>query len=270
MAAPSALTIAGLDPGGGAGIAADLAVFAAFRCHGMAVAAALTVQDSGGVRCVRAVESAFVADELTALLDDCPPAAAKTGMLGGAATVAAIAGVWRLGTRPPLVVDPLVRSGSGIELADPAASRAAAELLFPLAALVTPNAIEAESLTGIGARDAAGAEAAGRRILEMGARAVLVKGGHASGELSVDVLVERGLREATRFERKRIATPRRVHGTGCALSAAIAAALARGSTLRDAIDVAGRYVHAAIAGAYPIGPGALVLDFSVRVSGMAA
>jgi hydroxymethylpyrimidine/phosphomethylpyrimidine kinase len=262
------LTIAGSDPSGGAGIAADLGVFAAFGCHGLAVVAGMTVQDSRGVRAVRPVPDGFVAEQLAAVLADAAPGAAKTGMLATADAVRAVAAAFRGRTEVPLVVDPVAASSGGVWLADPGAERAARDELLPVAAVITPNAPEAEALTGIGAASVDGAVAAARRLVRLGARAALVKGGHADGDDVVDVLVTADAADPVLFARRRIRGARRVRGTGCTLSAAIAAALARGLPLRRAVEVAGDFVHEAIASAYETGPGDLVADRQVRVPGM--
>jgi hydroxymethylpyrimidine/phosphomethylpyrimidine kinase len=263
-----ALTIAGSDPSGGAGLQADLAAFAAFGCHGAAVVAGLTVQGSEGVRAVRPVEDGFVAAQLDALFVDHPPAAAKTGMLASADAVRGVADAFRRRADVPLIVDPVVRSSSGAALADAAAAAALRDELLPLAALVTPNADEAAELTDIEVAGLDGAVAAARRLVAAGAKAALVKGGHWGGDDATDVLVAADARDPVIFTRPRIRRDRRVRGTGCALSAAIAAGLARGLPLARAVQVAGDWVHAGIARAFETGPGALVLDRSARVPGM--
>lgn len=251
--------MAGSDPSGGAGLQADVATFGAFGCHGQGVVTALTVQDSRGVHAAAPVDAVHVAAQLEALLADAPPAAAKTGMLPTAAVVEAVASAWLTQAGVPLVVDPVLAASSGARLADADAEAALLEMLVPLAALVTPNAPEAAELTGIDVRDVEGAAAAARALLARGARAVLVKGGHIPGDEVTDVLVTAGRPDAIAFTRLRITHPRRVRGTGCALSAAIAARLARGDALVDAVRAAGDWVHAAIAGASESGPGGLLL-----------
>jgi len=255
------LTIAGSDPSGGAGIQADLATFAAFFCHGMAVVAALTAQDPNGVEDVRPVDPEFVRLQLDVLFRDFAPSAAKTGLLPTADVVRVVARAFASRPEIALVVDPIARSGSGFALCDAAAETASRESLVPLAAVVTPNVAEALAMTGVEVIDVDSAVEAARRIVAAGARAALVKGGHVPGETSIDVLAERG-RDPSIFARPRIMTPRRVHGTGCALSAALASALARGASIEEAAKAAGDFVHAAIAGAWSEGSGALVLDFS--------
>jgi hydroxymethylpyrimidine/phosphomethylpyrimidine kinase len=264
------LTIAGSDPSAGAGVQSDLSVFGAFGCHGLAVIAGLTAQDSRGVRVVRPVPDGFVADQLAALFSDGPPAAAKTGMLASADAVRAVTGAFRDRPGTPLVVDPVAASSGGVPLADADAARAIRDHLMPIATLIAPNAMEAAALTGHRVDGLDGAVAAARRLVQQGARAALVKGGHLGGDESVDVLVVAGRPDPVLYARPRLATPRRVRGTGCALSAAIAAGLARGLPLPRAVEIAGDWVHAAIAAAYETGPGALVLDRWVRVTGMPA
>jgi hydroxymethylpyrimidine/phosphomethylpyrimidine kinase len=261
---PTALTIAGSDPSGGAGLQADLATFGAFGCHGQGVVTALTVQDSLAVHAVAPVDARQVAAQLDALLADAPPAAAKTGMLGTAAVVEAVASAWRTRGPIPLVVDPVLAASSGARLVDAGAVAALLELLLPLATLVTPNAPEASELTGLPVRDSLEAVTAARALLARGARAVLVKGGHLAGDEVTDVLVAAGRADAVAFTRTRVPHARRVRGTGCALSAAIAARLALGDGLADAVCAAGDWVHEGIAGAYESGAGGLVLARPAR------
>jgi hydroxymethylpyrimidine/phosphomethylpyrimidine kinase len=260
------LTVAGSDPSGGAGLQADLAVFAALRCHGMAVVGGLTAQNTRGVTADHPLPAEFVTRQIEALFDDCPPAAAKTGMLASEQIVGAVVSAFSARPDVPLVVDPVAVAGGGARLIDAAAERAIATSLAPIAAVVTPNAAEASSMTGVDVTDADAAAAAARRLVEMGARAALVKGGHVDGDRVVDVLVETG-RPAVFIARPRIASTRRVHGTGCALSAAIAAHLARGASLERAVRLAGDYVHAAIAAAHVDGAGAAILDFAAGSAG---
>jgi hydroxymethylpyrimidine/phosphomethylpyrimidine kinase len=256
---PSVLTIAGSDPSGGAGLQADVATFAAFGCHGQGVVTALTVQDSRGVRDVVAVEARHVAAQLAAVLADARPRAAKSGMLPTAAVVEAVAAAWRPMAAVPLVIDPVLAASSGARLADGEAVAALLESLLPLGALVTPNAPEASELTGVEVTDVRTAAEAGRALVARGARAVLVKGGHLPGDEVTDVLVVSGRADAAALTRRRVVHARRVRGTGCALSAAVAARLALGDDLLGAVRAAGDWVHSAIAGAYESGTGGLVL-----------
>jgi len=257
---PVALTIAGSDPSGGAGLQADLLTFAAFGVHGASVAAALTAQDSGGVRRTADVAPGFVAAQLDAVLGDLDVRATKTGMLHRAEVVEVVAD--RLRARPdlPVVVDPVIRASDGTALLDPPGVEALRLLLLPLATLVTPNLREAELLTGRPVRDVADMRDAARTLVELGARAALVKGGHLSGD-ATDVFHDgRELREL-RSPRAAVGA---VHGTGCALSAAIVAGLASGRDLPTAIAAAKRFVSDAIAGATALGRGARVLDLRAR------
>jgi hydroxymethylpyrimidine/phosphomethylpyrimidine kinase len=241
-ALPVALTIAGSDPGGGAGVQADLRTFAAFGVHGASVLAALTAQDTRGVHATLEVPPAFVVLQLDAVLDDLPVRAAKTGMLHRAAVIDAV--VARLGARPlpHLVVDPVLAASGGEALLEPAGIAVLRERLLPLATLVTPNLREAEVLTGRTVSEPAEMREAARALVALGARAALVKGGHLPGD-ALDVLYDghefRELR-APRVE------GRRLHGTGCVLSAAITAGLALGDHLADAVAEAKRYVTRAI------------------------
>jgi hydroxymethylpyrimidine/phosphomethylpyrimidine kinase len=267
VTAPRVLTIAGSDPSGGAGVHADLAVFATFGCAGQAVIAALTAQSSRGVLSMRAVDADFVATQLAGVFEDGAPAAAKTGMLPTGDVVRAVAAAFAARPGVALVVDPVFVSGDGVALCDAAAVQSTGDALAPISALLTPNAAEVSVLAAVPVTDVDSAISAARRLLARGCRAVLVKGGHLSETHAIDVLVV-GHGEPTLFRRPRIATARRVHGTGCALSAAIVAGLAHGLALRDAVRIAGDYVHAAIARSGPRGAGAFFLDHSVRVAGM--
>jgi hydroxymethylpyrimidine/phosphomethylpyrimidine kinase len=268
MARMRALSIAGSDPSGGAGIQADLRAFAAYGCHGMAVPVALTAQSALRVTGARGLDAPFVLEQIAVLLADAPPAAAKTGMLFDAATVRAVADAWGRARAIPLVVDPVLVATSGARLLAPEAEGELVRSILPLADLATPNVLEAAALAGVAVGDAASAVQAGRRILELGPGAVLVKGGHLGGAEAVDVLVVRGTLEPALFARPRISPGRRFHGAGCALSAAITAGLARGLGLRAAVEVAVRYVHAALLAGREEAPGVYVADHDVRVEGM--
>ena len=251
-APPVVLTIAGSDPSGGAGIQADLKTFHAFGCYGEAVIAALTAQNTRGVTGVYVVPVDFVVEQLERVLEDIPPAAAKTGMLATRALVEAVARVLAERRVPNLVVDPVMAATSGSRLLDEDAVRAVRERLIPLAAVVTPNGPEAEVLTGIRVRDEESAVEAGRRLLDMGAKAALVKDGHGTGERVRDVLVTADGAEV--FEHARLRT-RSTHGTGCTLSAALASGLARGSPPGTAARLAVEFVHRAIREAPGLGRG---------------
>jgi hydroxymethylpyrimidine/phosphomethylpyrimidine kinase len=241
---PNILSIAGSDPCGGAGIQADLATFAALRCHGMSAITALTAQNTQGVAAVHAVPSEFVARQIDVIFADIEVAAVKIGMLAAVKTVEVVAA--RLAAlHPPFVVlDPVLVATSGASLAGSGVAEALARHLFPLATLVTPNLPEAAALSG---REIAtgldGRRAAAEALQARGARAVLIKGGHGQGETSDDVLLDHTTCKV--FSAPRIAT-RNTHGTGCTLASAIAALLARGYELAEAIGAAKTYVTGAL------------------------
>lgn len=245
-----ALTIAGSDSGGGAGIQADLKTFQRFDVFGTSVVTAITAQNTLGVTVVHVVPAAIVRAQLTALAADLPAAACKSGMLASAELARIVADA--LDPAIPYVCDPVMVATSGDRLLDADAERVVRELLVPRAALVTPNLDEAEILAGFEVRDAASMERAGRALVARGAAAALIKGGHLHGDLLIDLLVTRdGTR---RFEHPRIHTTS-THGTGCTLSAAITAGLATGKPLETAVTEALEYVHRAIAGAPGLGAG---------------
>lgn len=240
---PVALTIAGSDSGGGAGIQADLKTFSALGVYGASVVAAITAQNTRGVTAVAEVAPDMVAAQLEAVLDDIAVGAVKVGMLFSPAIVAAVAaGLAR--TAAPLVLDPVMVAKSGDALLQPPAVVALVDALLPRATLLTPNLPEAARLLGEDeATTPDEAAAQGRRLLALGPRAVLMKGGHARGARCTDLLVtEAG---TFRFEAPRIATAN-THGTGCSLSSAIAAGLARGLPLVEAVGAAHAWLHAAI------------------------
>jgi hydroxymethylpyrimidine/phosphomethylpyrimidine kinase len=239
---PVAFTIAGSDPSGGAGLQADLKTFHQFGVYGEAVVTLVTVQNSLRVSCVEVLPLDLVLEQIRAVVEDMPPDAAKTGALGSAEMVEAVArAAAEFGF--PLVVDPVMVSKHGLPLLPEAAVHAIRQHLLPRAALVTPNIPEAEALTGIPIRTLDDMRRAARRICEMGARAALIKGGHTPGEDSTDILFDgAGWRD---FPAPRIAT-RHTHGTGCTFSAAIAAGLARGQALDEAVARAKRFIQEAI------------------------
>ncbi len=237
---PIALTIAGSDSSGGAGIQADLKTFSAFAVYGASVITALTAQNTLGVTAVEPVAPAFVAAQMEAVLSDLDVSAVKTGMLADAGIVETVAaGLSRVRT-VPLVVDPVMVATSGDVLLAPDAVAAVKLRLVPLATLITPNLPEAARLLGgDAARSEAEAADQARALLELGCGAVLLKGGHAEGEAAVDLLCD--ARGIERFVRPRVDT-RHTHGTGCTLSAAIAALLASGVPLKEAVGRAKAYV----------------------------
>ena len=255
-----ALTIAGSDSGGGAGIQADLKTFHQFGVFGTSVLVAVTAQNTLGVRAVEAVSPALVAAQLAALAEDLPPAALKTGMLAEAGLVRLVADAIRANAWRPLVVDPVMVATSGHRLLTPEGESAIREALLPLAALVTPNLEEAAILTGRPVADVAAMERAGAALVGLGAAAALVKGGHLPGDALIDVLVTRaGVRH---FAHTRIPS-RATHGTGCTLSAAITAGLALGRPLEQAVADGLDFVHRAIAEAPGLGSGAGPLNHTV-------
>jgi hydroxymethylpyrimidine/phosphomethylpyrimidine kinase len=255
-----ALTIAGSDSGGGAGIQADLKTFQQFGVYGTSVIVALTAQNTRGVRAVESVPEAMVAAQLTALAEDLPPDALKTGMLAEAALVRLVAKAIRENGWQPLVVDPVMVATSGQRLLTTEAEDVIRESLVPLAALVTPNLDEAAVLTGRVVHDVATMERAGETLVRFGAAAALVKGGHLTGDTVTDILVTPdGVR---RFTRPRIPTGS-THGTGCTLSAAITAGLALSRPLETAVADALDFVHRAIARAPGLGGGHGPLDHTV-------
>jgi hydroxymethylpyrimidine/phosphomethylpyrimidine kinase len=251
MLIPKALTIAGSDSGGGAGIQADLKTFSAFRVFGMSVITAVTAQNSVGVQGVENLPPAFVAQQLTSVLSDFGADAAKCGMLSTASIIEAVADT--LGEQPiqKVVVDPVMVAKSGDPLLRPDAREALIRRILPLALVVTPNLPEAEVLAGMPVETRAEMEEAARRIHRLGPRYVLVKGGHLKGE-AVDLLWNG--RELTAFSAPRVQSPS-THGTGCTFSAAIAAGLARNEALGDAIREAKAYVTKAIRDGFALGRG---------------
>jgi hydroxymethylpyrimidine/phosphomethylpyrimidine kinase len=251
MLIPKALTIAGSDSGGGAGIQADLKTFSAFRVFGTSVITAVTAQNSLGVQGVENLPPAFVAQQLRSVLSDFGTDAAKCGMLSTAPIIEAVAATLREWPIERLVVDPVMVAKAGAPLLEPDARRALIERILPLALVVTPNLPEAEALAGLPVVERADMEEAARRIHRLGPRAVLVKGGHLKGE-AVDVLWDG--RSLTAFSAPRVDSPN-THGTGCTLSAGIAAGLARGRPLGDAIRDAKAYVTRAIREGFTAGKG---------------
>ena len=238
---PVALSIAGSDPSGGAGIQADLKTFHQLGVYGTAIPTLITVQNSRRVSRVEVLAADLVQEQINAVMEDLSPGAAKTGALGSVEIVRAVARAaadWRF----PLVVDPVIVSSHGRRLLTEEAVEAVRAELMPRAVLVTPNLPEAEMLAGIEIREESDWRRAACRLLQIGARAVLIKGGHRAGD-ATDLLFD-GV-EWREFPAPRLDT-RHTHGTGCTYSAAIAALLARGEPLAAAVARAKRYVHEAI------------------------
>ncbi len=247
-----ALTIAGSDSGGGAGIQADLKTFAALGVHGTSAIVAITAQNTSSVTGVQEVSTEIVKKQIDAVATDLGVDAAKTGMLGSSGIVSTVARSIRR-YRFPLVVDPVMASKSGAQLLRDDAVETLIKDLLPLAAVVTPNVPEAERLTGSKISSMDDAREASRKIVkEYHARAAVVKGGHLKGNESIDVLYHEG--KFKEFKECRIKT-KHTHGTGCTFSAAIAAELAKGSDIAEAVGRAKTFVSRAIEYALPIGKG---------------
>ena len=250
---PRVLTIAGSDSGGGAGIQADLRTATLLGCHVTSAITAVTAQNTLGVQAVFPLSPEAVVAQLDSVLSDIGTDAAKTGMLFSAELIAAVAGVLKRRPVPRLVVDPVMVAKGGAPLLQDAARAALVAEMLPLAELVTPNLPEAEVLAGMGIATAEDRAGACRRILDLGPAAVLLKGGHGEGEWIEDLLVTRDGGSCT-FRCRRIDTPN-THGTGCTLSAAIAAYRARDLTLGDAVAAAREFLLTAIREATPLGAG---------------
>ncbi|MCZ7596032.1 MAG: bifunctional hydroxymethylpyrimidine kinase/phosphomethylpyrimidine kinase [Hyphomicrobium sp.] len=260
-ATPIALTIAGSDSSGGAGIQADLKTFTVLGVYGASVLTALTAQSTRGVDAILPVPPEFVTQQIDAVAGDLDIAATKTGMLNDRATVLAVAAGVRRHALHPLVVDPVMVATSGDMLLQPDAVEAVRHELLPLADVITPNLAEAARLLDrLQATGEEEMEAQARALLALGPKAVLIKGGHGEGSEALDILVTRDA-APLRLALARVATPN-THGTGCTLSAAIAAYLACGAPLEEAVSAAKRYVHAALkaAAGAKIGTGAGPVD----------
>ena len=249
---PIALTIAGSDSGGGAGIQADLKTFQAFGVFGTSALTAITVQNTLGVEGVHLVPLDIVKAQIAAVASDLPPAAFKTGMLGSARLVETVAEAIQQNGLSVYVLDPVMVATSGHRLLDADAETRLRDLLLPLATVVTPNLDEAGILVGDLVRDVGGMRRAAKALVAAGAGAALIKGGHLDEDLLVDILFDG--REWREWSRPRIATTS-THGTGCTLSAAITAGLAHGRPLFAAVDSALDFVHRAIEGAPGLGRG---------------
>ncbi len=258
---PVALTIAGTDSGGGAGVVADLKTFEAHGVWGTAAVTAVTAQNTLGVQAFEAVTPELVRAQIASVAADIGIDAAKTGMLASAEVVEAVAfTVAELGVRP-LVVDPVLVSKHGDRLLAPEAVEAVRHLLLPLATVLTPNLPEAEALVGFPVRDRDDMVAAAAALLELGAEVVLVKGGHlADRERSPDCLLTADAPDAPVWLDGPRIPGRHTHGTGCVLSAAIAAGLANGMEPADACVAAKRFVERAIAAGAPLGGGVGPVD----------
>ncbi|MGA2193139.1 MAG: bifunctional hydroxymethylpyrimidine kinase/phosphomethylpyrimidine kinase [Nitrospirota bacterium] len=252
---PTALTIAGSDPSGGAGIQADIKTFARMGVYGAAVPAALTVQDTLGVIAVKPLPPDFIRRQLTAVLEDIKVGAAKTGMLLSSGAITAVADIFKGYGGIKLVVDPVTISSSGKRLLRKDAEGTLILALFPLAYVVTPNVPEAEALSGMHISNIKDLKEAAGKIKALGPRHVLIKGGHLPGE-PVDILFDG--RVFTSFPGGRI-TGKEMHGAGCVFSAAVTAGLARGRNIKEAVTDAKGFVTRLIKDASPVGKGRIPL-----------
>jgi hydroxymethylpyrimidine kinase/phosphomethylpyrimidine kinase len=256
---PILLTIAGFDPSCGAGTAADLKTFAAHGCYGVAAITSLTVQNTQGVDLVQNTPGATLRAQLDILAKDCEIAAVKIGMLGNRGNAVVVAEFLDTHKFAHVVHDPVMKSSTGTELLDAAGINYIVAEMLKRSSVITPNVPEAEILTGLSIKDAGDMEAAARKIIEMGARAVIVKGGHM--DKAVDILFDgneimplAGDKGKEEF----------LHGTGCTFASALAAHLSAGRSLFEAAALAKAYVTKAIEKAYPIGKGRIPLDHFYR------
>lgn len=255
------LIVAGSDSGGGAGIQADIKAVTALGGFAMTAVTALTAQNTQGVHGIVGVETSFIAQQMRVVLDDLGADCVKTGMLHSVDVIETVVETLSdIGGDIPLVADPVMVAKGGARLLDEGAHSALVSLLVPRASLLTPNAPEAAALTGLAVDDEVGQRRAGERLLEFGATAALVKGGHIKGPDVVDLLVTAN--ETIRFADPRIET-RHTHGTGCTLASAIAAGLAQEMELPNAVARARNYVRQAIAAAPGYGQGHGPLDHGV-------
>lgn len=259
----SALTIAGSDSGGNAGIQADLRAFHVFGVHGCTVLAALTAQNPFGVRSILTPDAEFVADQLDAVLEAYDVGALKTGMLSSAGVIEAVADRLLIHGRILKVVDPVMVATSGAKLLQDDAVEMLKSRLLPLATLITPNLPEAEVLLGRAVSTLGERAGAARALADAFGCAVLIKGGHAAGACAVDVLYDgQSLRQ---LSTPRVEEPLSTHGTGCSLSAAITASLACGKDLLDAVVEGKAYVYEAIRTGVRVGEASAVLGTPSRL-----
>jgi hydroxymethylpyrimidine kinase/phosphomethylpyrimidine kinase len=261
MAPPIVLTIAGFDPTAGAGIAADIKTFAAHNCYGVAAVTALTVQSTQGVKSVHDTPATELRAQLDALLEDVKFSAIKIGMLGHRGNAVVVAEFLDRAAVANVVLAPVMKSSSGnTDLVDAGGIKFIGEELLKRATVVTPNIAEAEILSGITIKDQAAMEAAARKIVERGARAVVVKGGHM--DKAIDILFDGS--EILRFGGDHLKNEN-THGSGCTFASAIAAQLASGRPLRESVLLAKAYVTKAIEKGFPIGKGPGPLDHFYRI-----
>jgi hydroxymethylpyrimidine/phosphomethylpyrimidine kinase len=257
---PILLTIAGFDPSCGAGVGADLKTFAAHGCYGIAAITSLTVQNTQGVETVHNTPASELREQLEILVKDCEIAAVKIGMLGNRGNAAVVAEFLDAHKFAHIVHDPVMKSSSGSELLDAAGIKFVASELLKRATVITPNLPEAEILSGLTIKDVADMEAAARKIAEMGAHAVIVKGGHM--DKAIDVLFDGTDMHPLGGDKVKLEN---THGTGCTFASAITAQLAAGRSLLEATTLAKAYVMKAIEKAYPVGKGRLPVDHFYRM-----
>jgi hydroxymethylpyrimidine kinase/phosphomethylpyrimidine kinase len=257
------LTIAGFDPSGGAGTLADIKTFAALGCFGVAAVTSLTFQNTLGVYGAAHQSASVVRAQIEPLLSDFEISSVKLGMLPTPEAIELVADIIRERRLSNVVLDPVIRSTSGHDLIGDDALALIIRQLLPLATVVTPNMAEAERMTGLSVTTLDEMKSAGERLLEMGARAVLVKGGHLPKE-ATDILIEP---QGTRLYHAARVETTNTHGTGCTLSSAIAALLAREHDLETAIDGAKHYLLEALRHAPPVGHGAGPLNHMVQIKG---
>jgi hydroxymethylpyrimidine/phosphomethylpyrimidine kinase len=257
---PILLTIAGFDPCCGAGTVADLKTFAAHGCYGVAAITSMTVQNTQCVEAVHNTPSAELRGQLEILVKDCEIAAVKIGMLGNRGNAVVIGEFLDAHKFAHVILDPVMKSSSGTELLDAGGVKYVATELMKRASVFTPNVPEAEVLTGLEIKDVSAMEAAARKLVEMGAQAVIVKGGHM--ERAVDVVFDGS--ELVQLGGDRVKTEN-MHGTGCTFASALTAQLAAGRGLIEAATLAKAYVTKAIEKGYPIGKGRMPLDHFYRL-----
>jgi hydroxymethylpyrimidine/phosphomethylpyrimidine kinase len=256
-----ALTIAGSDSGGGAGIQADLKTFTSFQVYGMSVVTAVTAQNTLGVQRIEALPADLVSAQLLSVLSDIGVDTAKTGMLLKRETIEVVCQVLDEFGVKKLVVDPLIQAGDGAALLEEDALETLKALLFPMARVVTPNLHEAEVLCGAAIPDLASMKEAAKKIKELGPEYVLLKGGHLPGSHVFDIIYDGSKMEVK--DTLRIPGDD-FHGIGCTMSAAITAGLAKGQDVRESIEVAHRFVVASIRNAFQLGKGRRPLNHFVR------
>ena len=257
---PVVLSVAGFDPSAGAGIAADLKTFAANNCYGVAAITALTVQNSQGVASVHPVEPKVLKDSILSLLADGRVKALKIGMLGNRATAEVVHEILESNPDLPSVLDPVVRSSNNFNLLDAGGLEFVRKKMLSSVTVVTPNLDEAAALAEFPVDNLESMKAAARKLVDLGARAVVVTGGHL--DKAVDVLFDGTTMEAFTGDRIK---PDNTHGTGCTFSSAVAAHLALGRQLRDAVVLAKAYVLEAIRQSFPVGPGRIPLNHLYRL-----